>query len=163
MLQKGFTLIELLVVIAIIGILATVVIGSVSSARAKGANAAVKSNLSNSRAVAEIFYDSNNTYAGVCTAPASGGTQTANSSALAAIKITSTSPSVTSQNSGTATPTASTAVCVESADGYVVAAPLKSPTGAMYCVDSNGAKKEYASGIFTTTIAAAAPLGPRCP
>ena len=47
------------------------------------------------------------------------------------------------------------------ADGYVVAAPLKSPATSMYCVDSNGTSKEYAS--FTATLAAAAPLGPRCP
>ena len=66
---RGFTLIELLVVIAIIGILASVVLASLNSARDKGADAAIKSNLNNARAQAELYYDSNSrTYTTVCTA-----------------------------------------------------------------------------------------------
>lgn len=67
--KRGFTLMELLVVIAIIGILASVVLASLNSARAKGADAAVKSNINNARAQAELFYDNtNNTYTGLCAA-----------------------------------------------------------------------------------------------
>jgi prepilin-type N-terminal cleavage/methylation domain-containing protein len=53
---KGFTLIELLVVIAIIGILSSVVLASLTSARSKGTDAAIKSNLANMRAQGELFY-----------------------------------------------------------------------------------------------------------
>ena len=69
-LNKGFTLIELLVVIAIIGMLSSVVLSSLNTARGKAANSAIKANLNNIRPQAEIFYDGNiiggvNSYAGL--------------------------------------------------------------------------------------------------
>ena len=54
--SRGFTLIELLVVIAIIGILSAVVLASLSTARNKGNDAAVQSNLSTIQTQAEIYY-----------------------------------------------------------------------------------------------------------
>jgi len=69
--NKGFTLIELLVVIAIIGILSSVVLASLNTARNKGEDAAVKSNLAGARAEAEIYYDTASTYEGVCAASGS--------------------------------------------------------------------------------------------
>ncbi len=65
-LKSGFTLIELLVVIAIIGILSSVVLASLNSARAKGEAARAKSQLVNMRAEAALFYDIGNTFVGVC-------------------------------------------------------------------------------------------------
>jgi len=66
--QKGFTLIELLVVIAVIGILAAVVIASLNSARTKGQEASIKSNLRNMIAAAELSYDATGNYSGACAA-----------------------------------------------------------------------------------------------
>lgn len=57
--NRGFTLIELLVVIAIIGILASVVLASLSRARDKANIASVKSNLSGVLAQSTLYYDDN--------------------------------------------------------------------------------------------------------
>ena len=66
--KKGFTLIELLVVIAIIGILSSVVLASLNTARQRGADAAIKSTINNTRAEAELWYDGNspNSYLDLC-------------------------------------------------------------------------------------------------
>ena len=70
--RQGFTLIELLVVIAIIGILASVVLASLNTARNKGNNAKMKSQLSGLRVGAEVYYDNNGqSYAGMCAVGAS--------------------------------------------------------------------------------------------
>ncbi len=60
--NKGFTLIELLVVIAIIGILSSVVLASLNSARLKGRDAKRVSDLSQLKLALELYFDSNRSY-----------------------------------------------------------------------------------------------------
>jgi len=55
--NKGFTLIELLVVIAIIGILSGVVLASLTAARKRAADSAVKAGLSSLKKQAELYYN----------------------------------------------------------------------------------------------------------
>ncbi len=60
--NKGFTLVELLVVIAIIGILASVVLVSLNSARGKARDARRISDLHQVSLALENYYDSNANY-----------------------------------------------------------------------------------------------------
>jgi len=60
--SKGFTLIELLVVIAIIGLLATIVLVSLNTARAKARDVRRVSDLRQVALALEMYYDDNATY-----------------------------------------------------------------------------------------------------
>ena len=153
--QFGFTLIELLVVIAIIGVLSSIVLSSLNTARNKGNDAAAKSNLDNARAQAELFYDANgNKYVvttggttDVCSPTGSVGTPavkgiyaSVNASAQAAGATTLNVAIGTTGAVGRATCHAcykgqAVTSCVTD-DQWAAEVPLK--TGGFYCVDSTG-------------------------
>lgn len=157
--NKGFTLIELLVVIAIIGVLASVILSSLNSARKKAIDVAVKANLSNARAQAEIFYDSNgNSYDGgtavtrVCDVAATVGTPAVKGiypNVLAAIQATGN----TTVNANNAVETSTTASCNSAAGTWVAQAPLKS--SGYWCVDYMGTSEANASVLAVNA--------PNCP
>lgn len=66
--KRGFTLIELLVVIAIIGVLSSVVLASLGSARGRANDAKIRSDLRQISTALALYYDKYGTYpAGVST------------------------------------------------------------------------------------------------
>ena len=60
--KKGFTLIELLVVIAIIGILSSIVLASLNSARKKGRDARRVADVKQIQLALELYYDAHSNY-----------------------------------------------------------------------------------------------------
>ncbi len=60
--NRGFTLIELLVVIAIIGILSSVVLASMNTARKKARDARRQADLKSLQLALESYYDTNSAY-----------------------------------------------------------------------------------------------------
>jgi len=122
--KKGFTLIELLVVIAIIGILSSVVLASLNTARDKGKDASAKGSISSLRAEAELYYDSNGNYGATASNCTSG-------------MFTSTNPNIKGLIDAADAQNGSKAVvCSSTGTSYAVHVVLNDDK--KFCVDSSG-------------------------
>ncbi len=139
--KRGFTLIELLVVIAIIGILSSVVLASLNTARAKGSDAAVKSALSGVRAQAEIIYDDQKCYgdgAGSCVAFARGTCTFATADTLFNNSVVAAQIANAISNAGTY----HSCVVIGAGTAWATVVQLKTDPLKAWCVDSTGQSKQ---------------------
>ncbi len=137
--KKGFTLIELLVVIAIIGLLASVVLASFNTARAKAGDAAVKETLANLRNQMALYYHVNGNYGPGPIVNESCDDLQSNEIFLADQKISELIESV--KKAAGYPPVTYCNVSSTPSERWIVVIPLRSQVGVNWCVDSSGAAK----------------------
>ena len=140
----GFTLIELLVVIAIIGILSSVVLGSLALARLKAQDTAIKSDIHTIQLQMELLYDNTKSYGTVPSSPLVANSAVVGSTVFATDTNIKSALQAAIAQGGPAYYGIGT-----NGNSYAVAVPLKADSANWWCVDNSGRAKTVPAASFT--------------
>ena len=137
--NKGFTIVELLIVIAIIGVLAAIVLSSVSGARTLSGDASAQSNLTTIQTQAHLYNTTNATYGTSSTCTTASTMWTDPTIAAAVSQATTNSAAIS---------------CSSSATAYAVVVRLKGNNNTYdLCVDPNGTRKKSIHSSWSSCLA----------
>jgi prepilin-type N-terminal cleavage/methylation domain-containing protein len=136
--KKAFTLIELLIVIAIIGILAGIVLISLTGALKKGKDSRIQADLQQVRNIAGMIMSDTGSYDGLC----SGGDL--NTRGTYGSQLGSLRSDILAQGSAGI-------ACYASGTEYCVSAQLVATSG-VFCIDSNGNSLVTSTACNTTSF-----------
>lgn len=135
----GFSLIELMIVVAIVAFLAAITMGYLGSARKKGDDTAVKSNLATLRSISELFFlENGNTY--LPSGGSSFGPATCPSYNVSGTNMFSANKPM-ADSIAEATLRGVDNSCANNSSAWAVAVGLKENPGTSWCVDTQGSAK----------------------
>jgi general secretion pathway protein G/type IV pilus assembly protein PilA len=129
--KKAFTLIELLIVIAIIGILAGIVLVSLTGALKKGKDSRIQADLQQVRNIAGMIMSDRGNYDELCNSSTNNDLNTSHDTY--GTQLSTLSNDIKTQQGGTLT-----LKCYASGNDYCISAALVAKTGYYLCIDSDG-------------------------